>query len=421
MHLTMKKMAENWEWLSEYEQYNLATLPASLKSLLLSYLSVYSSDQGIDIDSFKALFLMDTELEGGSGGVGLELMDLTGLLSFGLSLTDLQKYFLKPIEPVSPSRMQTEDGSTVPPNSRVKEPQNSPKTFRPDQSPHFHTLLDSWEDEASSLASDIPKSIAMNRFPDLRRLSLARAGAFASWRDLLSLTNNLPILTHLSLAYWPVPTMTPNSRVTFIESRHVRINVSGTHIYSQLDHDWHEAANILRRLSNNTYCLKWLDISCTEWVPALTFRANYLTGSDRGRWVDRTFGTSSPSIFGKEFQSKDVFGIDWSGSWGQVIFINVSQGCMPTNLSWNSSQKSGICNEVMWYVSQQDDHVRSQIEECWRANGPRIGGEQQWVEREQNARLVERQIREIRRVLGGPFCHFDYGWQIPSFSVGQRE
>jgi hypothetical protein len=168
--------------------------------------------------------------------------------------------------------------------------------------------------------------------------------------------------------------------------------------------------------------LEWLDLEgCTEWVPALTFRANYLAGSDRGRWVDRTFGSSSPSTFEEEFQSTDGLNVNWSGSWGQVTYVNVSQGCMPTNLPWDNPPKPGIRNEAMWYVSQQDEHVRSQIEERWRANAPRIGREEQWLEREQNARLAERQIREIRRAQGGPFCHFDYGWKVPSLSAAQRE
>ena len=94
---------------------------------------------------------------------------------------------------------------------------------------------------------------------------------------------------------------------------------------------------------------------------------------------------------------------------------------MPTSLRWDNPPKPGIRNEAMWYVSQQDEHVRSQIEERWRASAPRIGGEEQWLEREQNARLAERQIREIRRAQGGPFCHFDYGWKVPSLSAAQRE
>ena len=140
---------------------------------------MYSSDQGIDIDSLKVLFLTDAELEGGSGGAGLELMDLTGLLSFGLNLVDLQRYFLKPIEPIPPPRMLFGGGthdSDVPADGTPEEPQSQLETLGPGQDPHSRNLLDSWEDEESNFAGGLPKCIAMSRFPDLCRLSLAHAG-----------------------------------------------------------------------------------------------------------------------------------------------------------------------------------------------------------------------------------------------------
>lgn len=219
MHQTLKAMAQDWEFVSEYEANNLATIPVSLKSLLISYLSMYSSDQGIDIDSLKVLFLRDPEIEGGTGADDLTLLDLSGLMSFGLSLVDLQRYFNKPIglkNGLAKTLSQTHQH-----NMR-----------------HTNDVLDSWEDEAST-SDSVPNSLSISRFPDLRRLSLAHAGAFASWKDLLSLTHDLPRLTHLSLAYWPVPTMTPNSRASFIESKHGKVNFSGTHLYSPLKSDWY--------------------------------------------------------------------------------------------------------------------------------------------------------------------------------------
>jgi hypothetical protein len=130
MHQTLKAIAQDWEFVSEYEANNLATIPVSLKSLLISYLSMYSSDQGIDIDSLKVLFLRDPELEGGTGADDLALLDLSGLMSFGLSLVDLQRYFNKPID------LKNDLAKTLS-ETHLHNTQ------------HTNDVLDSWEDEAS--------------------------------------------------------------------------------------------------------------------------------------------------------------------------------------------------------------------------------------------------------------------------------
>lgn len=400
VHQALKAMAQNWEFVSEYEMNNLATIPVALKSLLMSYLSMYSSDQGIDIDSLKILFLRDPELEGGTGADDLTFLDLTGLLSFGLSLVDLQRYFNKPIDL----------GDDLAKTLKRAHLQDAPET----------DLLESWEDEAST-SDSVPKSLSVSRFPDLRRLSLAHAGAFASWKDLLALTNDLPRLTHLSLTYWPVPTMTPNSRASFIESKHGRVNFSGTHIYSPLKSDWHEATNILRRLSNNTYCLEWLDLEgCAEWVPALTFNADNLKNGSPVSWEKIFYRPKSPNIFEDDDQ-KDTIGVPWNGSWSQVTYVNLSQGCVPMNKEhekfspifalllkrlWSSDAFMTSINGEQVPVSDEQLHA---MEEAWISY---VGqhGHDRWCENELSARWVQRTVRALRLEAKGLYCHFDHGW-----------
>jgi hypothetical protein len=94
----------------------------------------------------------------------------------------------------------------------------------------------------------------------------------ASWSDLLKISPNLNKITHLSLAYWPQPTTTPNAVTASISTRYGSVSASGTPFYSDLDDDWHEATNILRRLSVNTYSLEWLDLEGCNWLKALTWR-----------------------------------------------------------------------------------------------------------------------------------------------------
>ena len=407
LHQTLKRMAENWEFVSEYEQNNLATMPVSLKTLLMSYLSVYSSDQGIDIDSLKVLFLRDPELEGGTGAVDLATLDLTGLMSFGLSLVDLQRYLTKPIDTGAKRRTSIEYNNEQLP----RELKESLENVHLDGESTTNEVLDSWEVSASTSPDILVRSITASRFPDLRRLSLAHAGSFASWKDLLTLSRDLPRLTHLSLAYWPVPTMTPNSKAVFIEKHGARINVSGTHLYSSLDSDWHEATNIMRRLSNNTYCLQWLDLEgCTEWAPALVFDSDSSSQTSRGRWIDRTFGLVPHSDSIKAERPKARLGVPWNGSWSQVTYVNVSQGCLPVGDPSVSREWFGVMKEVANVTAQMDEDELELMREAWRENADRIGGCDRWCENEQCARLVHRSIRNMRQEDGGLYCHFDHGW-----------
>lgn len=400
LHQTLKTMALNWEFVSEYEVNNLATIRVALKSLLMIYLSVYSSDQGIDIGSLKVLFLRDPELPGGTGAVDLSFLDLTGLISFGLGLSDLQRYLSKPIEA---------PGDLAKPLAEL----------RLENEPTSNVVLDSWEDEASS-SDYVPKSMSTSRFPDLRRISLAHAGTFASWKDLLALTHDLPRLTHLSLAYWPVPTMTPNSRASFIETKHAKINVSGTHLYSNIHSDWHEAANILRRLSNNTYCLQWLDLEgCAEWTAALTFHADESRNTSRGPWVDRTFGLPRSTDTFQKQDRKENIGVAWNGSWSQVTYVNLSQGCLAVGQRTSNDENRDILHRLNLFITNldPDEEQCSALLSAWNENKDRIGGVDRWCENYQVARTVQSHVREMRQNAKGTYCHFDHGW-IPPDHIG---
>ncbi len=99
----------------------------------------------------------------------------------------------------------------------------------------------------------------------------------ASWRQLLSLASRFTALTHLSLAYWPEPTLTPNAKLASVVSPDGRtVQYGGTGPYSHsLDNDWSEAILLLRRLSKVLYRLEYLDLTgCAEWYPALYSEAD---------------------------------------------------------------------------------------------------------------------------------------------------
>ena len=116
-------------------------------------------------------------------------------------------------------------------------------------------------------------------FPSLTHLCLAHPGPEISWSSLIAFAEEVPSLTHLSLAYWPMPERT-----------------------TQKPYGLLSASLYLRRLSETLTRLKYLDIEgCNDWRAALAF------GPDDG--------------------------IDWTGPWKLVNSLNLSQGPMPLEVS----------------------------------------------------------------------------------------
>ncbi|KAF2103766.1 hypothetical protein NA57DRAFT_31036 [Rhizodiscina lignyota] len=382
----LKTMARHWDSVLEYEQNNLATLPMALKSNLLSYIALYGPDNGIAVNSLKTLFLTNAELPDATGSYELELLDLSGLVGFleSLSLVELQKYWTLP----SP-QSQPDLSSDLAKLSIVEKPSADEQ------------VLESWDDDPSIEAS-IPHGPVVNRFPNLTMLSLSNPSPTVSWKDLLSLSVHLPTLTHLSLAHWPLPTLTPNSQTAFVESKHARVHAGGSNFYSVMDDDWHEAANILRRLSNNTYCLRYLDLEgCSEWLAALVFSPNEVEGV-----ALQASGETANS---------DHLGPGWNSSWSQLTHLNISQGWIPTDVATVQSLPSGlIACELLAYMRSEKVALRSSkgILKKWLVQDKQLQLYQvkRWLEREKEARRVASTIKALRSSVGGKFLFVEHGW-----------
>ncbi|KZF21728.1 hypothetical protein L228DRAFT_158667 [Xylona heveae TC161] len=326
IHQCLRALATNWEWHVVYDQYYLATLPAGLKSALLSYIGVYGSDNGVGIDGLRILFLNPGELEDATPAAETTHLDLTGAVGRSIGMKQLGQYLFPPVPAPGPATGSSTSAATATTATTAMGTSSSSETSQPapaapaileestSSPPPFPEItelsdvLESWEDEAdaeeqvNAKSNFIPQPLSFNntRFPHLTHLSLSHPGPGASWSRLLSLSSHLATLTHLSLAYWPPPSLTPNSRTaTAVSKFSPAVSYGGTTIYSAFEGDWLEAASILRRLSRATYCLRWLDLEgCTSWLGAL-------------KW------------------DVDGHGIEWNAAWRRVEYVNLSQGWLP--------------------------------------------------------------------------------------------
>lgn len=245
----LRHIALHWDYHQHYNQYYLATLPTKIRTILLSYIAVYGPQYGIGHDGLKAVIRPDDAmLDQWSGNDDFERLDLAGALGRSVSFKQLKDII-------------------IPPQSEKEEEE-------------------SWDVPDYKLAPSINAPLK-----SLKILSLADPSPTVSWAKLLAFASLIPTVTHLSLANWPTPTLTPNSVTTTMTSRYSKnMQYGGTGFYSHnLDQDWSEAGSILRRLSNAFYSLEWLDIDgCEDWFPAL-------------RW-----------------DSPDSPGIDWVKQWGKI-------------------------------------------------------------------------------------------------------
>lgn len=293
IHTTLKALAMNWEWHVQYDQYYLATIPVRYKEALLSYIARYN-DRGTDKAGLEVLFKDDTELEDATGVDGLARLDLSISIGHPLKLKQLKDIL-------------------------------AAKKTEPTGEETFDVVPESW-DTPGLLAS--PSGLP--RFHSLTHLSLSHPNNAATWRGLLDLAPHLATLTHLSLAYWPKPTTSPNSTTAYRETPQGNVNAGASSFYSNFDNDWSEAASILRRLSRSTYCLKWLDLTgCFPWVQALRYDQ-----------------------------------IDWCGAWRALETIKIGQGYIPECFQDNAAETAW--RDVYWNRRSLPNHETSFLTDSYQ-------------------------------------------------------
>ncbi|PSN72324.1 hypothetical protein BS50DRAFT_248769 [Corynespora cassiicola Philippines] len=382
-HQCLRTLALHWEDLAEYEQHYLPALPIPLKEALLSYLSLYGEHGCVDFESFKILFQNHKDVEDATGSEDIRFLDLTALLNQDFTLKDLQRCMKRSFG--RPVAVESQAGPSAGSHKSTAEA----------------VIADSWEEQAEAeVDAVLPVNLSVPLFPNLSRLSLAHAGRWASWADLLHLGPQLNTLTHLSLAYWPRPSLTPNAATTSMVSKHTSVALGGSHFYSDLDDDWHEAANILRRLSLCTYGLRWLDLEGCTWHKAL------LLGSSST--------VASPDVAAAAAAAADgwvgpgeILGPDWNGAWRQVEYINLFQGWIPKEHASLQKMPAGVVQAQLlgWLRENEDrEEVKDKLDE---GTSQAVSD---WVEREKVARGVAKKVQLDRKRGEGKWCIVDHGW-----------
>ncbi|KAA8644056.1 hypothetical protein EYZ11_005104 [Aspergillus tanneri] len=395
LHMLLSSMALHWTWHLEYDGQFLALLPTHIKELLLSYISVYARDQPVAgmMHGLRPLFekrRVDQETEDRNDlpqdtDTDVSQLDLGGAIGRWLELKQL---FTELFVSQKPKSLQHTSKELVPSSWDVES-----------------------DDDADASASrnvSLPKAPSQGlRFQNLRFLSLAHPNpTAANWNSLINLLSRLSILTHLSLAHWPVPTVTPNAanvRVRHPTQRSLTFSYGGTDSYALVENNWAEAAGILRRLSRVTYCLKWLDLEgCGDWIPALNWDG---VGPD-----------------GEVYSS----GPEWNGAWRDIEFIRLGPGWLP---HIDDSELAQIARPM---VTPRPDTATpsparslttsihspsSGLEEAnlpWDVELERIKYQrskelEQFREIMQTAKAVQQRVLRLRRESRGKWVRFSFG------------
>ncbi|CAD6453351.1 d473db66-644a-4620-8785-9578d1b0ecd2 [Sclerotinia trifoliorum] len=287
LEMCLRGLARDWEEMSVYESNNLAMLPVGLRMALLSYIAVYGPEEGIGFQALKKLLVSPIQEE-----------------STGESTGALEGR----IDQETENWEEEVDGRSA--------GGNNDDFFRLDLGGSVGRSV-SLKQLSNILAATpinketIPRSLPAI-LPHLTHLSLSHPPRSISWPRLLAITPHLKTITHLSLAYWPAPSLTPNSSTTVFESPisgRRDIQYGASNMYSRtLDGDFSESALVLKKLASGVYGLEYLDLEgCIDWIPAL----------------------------------EDVNGVDWGNQWRRLSTLILRSGMKEEGLDSEASGFEG--------------------------------------------------------------------------------
>ncbi|OAP61933.1 hypothetical protein AYL99_04136 [Fonsecaea erecta] len=367
-HLVLKSISRNWEWHAENDRGYFDCLPIALRQQLLSYIAVYNEE--VTRNPLRVLFIHETDRE---DRAAVTRLDLSNALGDWTTLRQLEKdLFVKnAIDTATDAHAATSD-----------------------------LTPDSWDADVDDQVvaeleeiAPLPKTI--HTFQNLKHLSLAISPSnarAASWSSLLSLATELSTLTSLSLAYWPQPTFTPNAAST-----RALINLTGPgsaryagpDFYPAFDHDWREAAGILRTLSRSLYCLKWLDLTgCGDWFAALEWQP-----SNPGRFFSQ-----------RDSLNKGRYGPEWNNGWRGLERLVLGVGWRP------------IPPEAVGHGSPAEDEDMEAERRLYRYKRER----ERFDRVRCSAWSVSRYLRAVRKEAGGKWIEVEFDKDLVTSMVSDH-
>ena len=92
--MCLRAMAKDWEFIREYEKNNLAGLPTSVRTLLLSYIAVYGPEDGVGAEGLNDILVLpnheeDAVYDVGGNNEGFFRLDLSGSVGRSVSFRQL--------------------------------------------------------------------------------------------------------------------------------------------------------------------------------------------------------------------------------------------------------------------------------------------------------------------------------------------
>jgi hypothetical protein len=396
-HFCLKQMARTWPIFSIVEEENIYNLTPANRSTLLLYISLYGPDTGLDKSLLKLLFPFDHQKH-------VTRLDMNGFLSSDFNFADFCRFVTKvPKSKASNSGSPTEQD----PDAEVTSTKGKDKgKAREDISPEEL----SWEEQIDAqlqISGLYLRPISQKPFCNLSHLGLGNPGRFASWTELLALAPKLTQITHLSLAYWPMPCFTPHfdtqARLTLMfpeEEKLLAMKFDNAHrVIARIIHDYFaqrvdtikEAAAVLKHLSEHWYRLEYLDLEgCHDWLPALVWKDWGGLGNlealqpTSNSWASDYMHTLYYSAFEPALKQ----------NWGALKHIDVRQSSaipqdltsvvskMPPDLV--TAELFPDISENMWATSNLVGVTEKDIEMI------------KWVEIERQIHLVCTRIRKLR-------------------------
>jgi hypothetical protein len=406
LHALLKSMAMHWAWHVAYDGQFLALLPTHIKVLLLSYVGYYAKDQSLQglMRGLKPLFEnveSDSPEQAVTADREVTHLDLSGAIGRWMSLKQLSTEVLLPKKAVP---------------TRIDAPDSVPSSWDEE--------LEEGADSSSNSRSAIPKSIQGLRFENLQYLSLAHPNpASVNWNSLIHLLSRLSTITHLSLAHWPVPSVTPhalNASIRHPTHRSLTFSYGGMDSYSAMENNWAESAGILRKLSRVTYCLKWLDLEgCGDWFPALNWEGVGPQGEAY---------TTGP---------------EWNTSWRVIESIRLGPGWLPQLdesdipmlTTTHQPNTRSLASSIHAVPSETPSNPIGSIE-TWDVEVERhkylLGKElERFRESIRAAKAVQRKVLQARKEGRGKWVQFSFGLESleetvletllgPEFEIGLR-